>query len=394
MKLSYQIKSIIVKLFVLIDKLIYCIFRCFTKIDKQLVILEGQMGGFDESSWELYHYLRKKNRYKFVWMVNHPEEFPESEDTVFVNRYHYTFNILADYYYAKAGYSFYTHTTSSIRYKREGQTKVYIGHGYAIKGGKGNSRTRFNNFDYALATGEGAIKTQASFIGCEERELLPLGLPRNDLLVRNIGKGTDNPFAKDKPFKKVIIWMPTFRDSRNHMLSETSCATETGLPLFDTEEKVIRLNEYLQQCGCGLLLKIHRLQMQKSIFKMQFSNIIMVTNEDVDRLGKQLYEIVGYSDALLTDYSSISVDYLLVDKPIGYMLSDIESYKKDRGFTSENPLDVMAGEYIYTQEDFNTFIANVLNDIDPTNEQRKQLVQKLHAAAMGNSCELIEKALF
>ena len=376
---------------VFIDKVIYIFFKKFTLIDERLIVFEGTtVGRFDESSWVLYHYLRKKNKYKFVWIVKNPSNYSKKSDTKYISRFHFTFNICADYYYAKAAYSFYTHTTSPIRYKRDGQKKIFMGHGYAIKGDKGNSRVAYNNFDYGLAIGEEAIPTQAIFVGCEEQELLPLGLPRNDLLLRYNGSGLDNPLVKRQDYKKVIIWMPTFRDSKNQMLSEKNCATETGLPLIDTETKISVLNSFLEEHACLLILKVHRLQLKKKVFEVKFSNILIVTENDIDNLGCQLYETIGFSDALLTDYSSVSVDYLLLDKPIGYILSDMEHYNADRGFILNNPLSVMAGEYIYNEDDLRRFILNVIYDVDNYSQQRSSLVKKLHAAPQGNSCSLIE----
>lgn len=382
-----HIKYFIRKILLSIDKFFYLFFKLLSKIDNNLIIFEGQMGRFDESSWALYHYLKQKGKYKFVWIVKNPSKYKSSADTKFVSRYHYTFNILTDYYYAKAAYSFYTHNPSPIKYKRKGQMVVFIGHGYAIKGHKGDGSS-CHNFDYALATGKEAMVTQAQFVGCDVSKMLPLGLPRNDMLMQNSKPGKDNPFAQGRNFLKVIIWMPTFRETKGD-LSEANCATETGLPLFDTPEKVEKLNDLLHSYNCVVILKLHRLQLEKEIFKRKFSNIIVIGDKEIEELGLQLYQFVGLSDALLTDYSSVSVDYLLLDKPIGYILSDIDMYMKDRGFTSKDPRDVMAGEYIYEENDFNQFIKDLVEGKDKFIEARQKLTQRLHAAANGDSCKLV-----
>lgn len=369
-----------------IDKIVYRFIRLFTSIDEKLVVFEGTLGKFDESSWVLYHYLKQKGKYKFVWMVKNPSKYKSTADTRFVSRYHHFFYIVADYYYAKAAYSFYTHTTSPIKYKRPGQTIIFMGHGYAIKGHKGSGS--YHNFDYALATGDEAMATQSIFVGCDKAKMLPLGLPRNDMLLQNSKPGTENPIVQGREFSKVIIWMPTFRESKSR-LSEENCATETGLPLFDTPEKVEQLNELLHSYNCGIILKLHRLQLEKDVFKRKFSNIIIIGDKEIDELGLQLYQFVGLSDALLTDYSSVSIDYLLLNKPIGYILSDIDMYLKDRGFTSKDPRDVMAGEFIYHEEDFNQFIKNLVERNDKYAEARHKLILRLHSAAKGDSCEKI-----
>lgn len=384
----HDLKIKIARMLSVLDKTAYRIFRIFTKIDEKLIIFEGTKGRFDESSWVLYHYLRKKGTYKFAWMVREPKQYSSSKDTIFINRYHPILNIKADYYYAKARYSFYTHDTSSTLYKRPGQTKVFIGHGYAIKGHKGES-DYYNNFDYALAMGKEAILSQSRFIGCTPGQLVPLGLPRNDLLLQNSRPGIENPLTQGLDIKKVIIWMPTFRESRSP-LSETRCITKTGLPLFDTEQKVIQLNDYLKKNKCAIVLKPHRLQLQKEVFKKNFSNIIIANDSDISSRNLQLYEFIGISDALISDYSSVSVDYLLLDKPIGYIINDLEYYQKDRGFTSEDPRDVMAGELICTIKDMFRFIDNTLSGQDNYSKKRESLRKRLHAASTGNSCELID----
>ena len=61
----------------------------------------------------------------------------------------------------------------------------------------------------------------------------------------------------------------------------------------------------------------------------------------------QLYELIGISDALISDYSSVAVDYLLLDRPLGYVLADYEIYREKRGFVFEDPLEYMPGEKIY-----------------------------------------------
>ena len=64
-------------------------------------------------------------------------------------------------------------------------------------------------------------------------------------------------------------------------------------------------------------------------------------------------------------------------------------YLKDRGFTSKDPRDVMAGEYIYNEEDFTNFIGDLIEGNDKYAKERHDLIRRLHAAVNGNSCELI-----
>lgn len=379
-------KAVLLQYLQYIDRFIYLIFKLFFPLDNHLIIFEGTPGKMNESSLELYKKLRQTSDYRFVWMAKRPSSFVSDEKTVFVNRFHRSFNIRADYYYARAAFSFYTHNTSNIKYKRRGQTVVFFGHGYAYKGNKGHG-SNYHNFDYALSIGEAANITQAAFIGCSPDKMLPLGLPRNDLLVRSKSDGSASPW--NKGFKKVIIWMPTFRESRMKHLSEKHCATETGLPLIAESASLDQFNAFLNKRNICILLKPHPIQTQKSAFKEHRSNIIVVNDEDIAHAGLMLYEMIAQSDALLTDYSSVAADYLLLDKPIGFILSDMDEYKQDRGFVMEDPTTVMPGHHIYSIEDLEGFINDLYNGLDEFKSARQKITQQLHAAFKGNSCELI-----
>ena len=47
-----------------------------------------------------------------------------------------------------------------------------------------------------------------------------------------------------------------------------------------------------------------------------------------------MYPLFRHSDVLITDYSSIFFDYLLLDRPIIHFAADLDSYRfRDRGFS-------------------------------------------------------------
>lgn len=69
---------------------------------------------------------------------------------------------------------------------------------------------------------------------------------------------------------------------------------------------------------------------------------------------------MGYSDALITDYSSVCVDYLIVDKPIAYTLDDYEVYKQTRGFVFEDPHEYMPGHHLYRFSDLERLLLLLL----------------------------------
>ena len=91
--------------------------------------------------------------------------------------------------------------------------------------------------------------------------------------------------------------------------------------------------------------------------------------------GLILQDLFCDTVALITDYSSIAFEYMLLDKPIGYILDDIDEYF--RGFSVSNPLEYMPGEKIKNIESLFDFLNGLKNYEDKYKYERENLIQKL-----------------
>lgn len=354
-------------------------------IKENLIIVESQPDFWD-SSIVLYNYISTKRKDLDVRYLSHTEE--DKTKTIKTLKYDRGINPLTYYYLARAAYWFGTHTIPDFP-KRDKQKRIYIGHGCPTKRGKGNiKQNEEKSYDFVLSIGKGAIIPQSIFCQCSTDCVLPLGYPRNDLLIPNKDDGSSNQFI-DKKYKKVILWMPTFRESKTSILSESNCATETGFPLLDTNNKVLDFNRFLEDINICLLVKIHPLQSEKDIINYNLSNIKFLTNKDFKEKSLHLYEMVAKTDALLTDYSSIYYDYLMLDKPIGFILDDIEKYRSDRGFVFDDILKYLAGEHIYDIEQLKQFVLDISNSLDKYPSERDRMRNYFHADIKESSCKRI-----
>ena len=54
-----------------------------------------------------------------------------------------------------------------------------------------------------------------------------------------------------------------------------------------------------------------------------------------------VYTLLRNADGLITDYSSVYFDYMLLDRPIAFAIDDIKEYGDKRGFIFETPEDYM-----------------------------------------------------
>lgn len=186
--------------------------------------------------------------------------------------------------------------------------------------------------------------------------------PRNDQMLNPKGNEFITSITKDS---KLIIYMPTFRNSKELHRHDSSM----DFPILDTDNIQI-LDSFLENKHIKLIIKPHPYQNDIPLFSRKYKNIIILKNSDLTSHGITLYQMLGHTDALVTDFSSVYFDYLLLDRPIGFVIEDIENYEKNRGYTVDNPLDLMPGDKIKNFNEFVEFIDKVSKGNDDYQNER------------------------
>ena len=93
-------------------------------------------------------------------------------------------------------------------------------------------------------------------------------------------------------------------------------------------------------------------------------------------------------DILITDYSSIYVDYLLLDRPCIFVPYDLENYKRKRGFLLDYDFWA-AGAIVLTQKDLEGALTEILSGKDTYIEKRQLLRDNFHNCQAENSSEKV-----
>ncbi len=179
--------------------------------------------------------------------------------------------------------------------------------------------------------------------------------------------------------------MPTFRISKNKDLTEEYFVSETGLPILYKETELKDFDEVLKENNSLCIFKVHHLQAKLNVFKMKYSNIIIFNDEIINQLNLQLYEFIKLTTCLITDYSSISTDYMLLNLPIIYTMDDYEEYKNSRGFSIDDPSQFFVGYHIYDKEQLGNAIQEVAEGKDIYRDRRMKLLPILHSHIDGNA---------
>ena len=272
-----------------------------------------------------------------------------------------------------AGYIFETHgNLLSIRYKKPEQYRVRLWHGCGYKDRDSSDNVDVRKFDVALVPGELFVKPKAYFWNVEEKYILPIGYPRyNWLMSKDDSARNLADSFRNNSNTKLIIWMPTFRNDKEGKLVDSSNITK--FPLVASREQWIELNRVCKEKNVVLLVKLHRLQPDYNIPFDDFSNIKKINNDTFEKVDVQMYKFLAFTDALISDYSSIAVDYLIIDRPIAFALQDYEEYKRTRGFVFEEPRDYMPGHHLYCLNDLIGFISDVSLGLDPYKNKRLEM---------------------
>lgn len=167
--------------------------------------------------------------------------------------------------------------------------------------------------------------------------------------------------------KKLIIYMPTYRDTGKDI---------SGWLKSD------HLRNLLKQNNSVMICKLHPLDKNSLNFDLGDEFYKMTNDSDV-------YAILKYTNALITDYSSINFDYTLLDKPIIYYVPDLEEYQETcRGFYT--PYEEFAvGDVCENEKELLKAINDVTSNIDNNKEKRKILRNKMFKYQDGKNCKRI-----
>ena len=278
----------------------------------------------------------------------------------------------------------FTHPLNLLLSKQE---KIQMWHGVPLK--------RLNRlfgitYDWMISTSD--YVNESSLKGViDAKNYSNLGYPRNDLLLkdhsvrdlvlcdRELYGRAKNAFVAKK--QKVIVYMPTHRES----------ATSIGKappPLMPLDFG--SLNIFCAENNFLMVVKLHPFVMQ---FQSDFSPPEGYSNVYFHTAQGDIYPLLKYTDVLVTDYSSIYFDFLLLDRPIVFYDYDYEEYSSNmRGFFY-NYEENAPGLKVKTQSDMQEAILQSLNDEDSFAEKRGQVSNRFHTHKDENSSNRIIDAI-
>lgn len=324
-------------------------FLCrFTAVeDNRIVILNGA-GRSGSNGYVFYKYLQ----------VNHPEfnvsliePWPSSH--------------LKWESWQKIGSARYVITTHQPFKVKKGQINLQFWHGVPLKrmgimanntryrDNKRNEKLWHKNADIVASNSDLYESLMSACIAIEGKKYRKMGFPRLDALTNPIipkEKLLKDLFDGEDSQAQIGIYMPTFRYELEDksVMEKIKSGNFFAFSDFNGEE----LNAALKARHQYLIVKLHPYEMRMfENFDSHYSNIAFLNNDYLFDHNYDLYELLGDTDFLMTDFSSIYFDYLHLNKPIIFITNYLKQYEKVRGLLMGPYEEITPGICVNSQKE-------------------------------------------
>ena len=219
------------------------------------------------------------------------------------------------------------------------------------------------NTDYLIVTSDKIIENYSEAFQMPKDKIKPLGLPRMDYYFENHDLNElKSEFCKKynvSQDKKIILYAPTFRDEKQ----------------YNNVFNFLDLNKFNESLADEYVLALRLHPKIKDFYAENISS----NGEYVDVSDfESEQELMLISDILITDYSSIMIEYAILNRPIVFFTYDLDSYlANERGFyydfkttvpgpivcTSDELIDVIKNDE-FDKSKISDFVMTQFNQID------------------------------
>ncbi|WP_295620876.1 CDP-glycerol glycerophosphotransferase family protein [uncultured Methanobrevibacter sp.] len=224
-----------------------------------------------------------------------------------------------------------------------------------------------DKIDLVSVSSENAVDIYANNFHIDKSKVKPFGVPRNDFYNdEHLGSDYLNElrasFEKEYPqlkAKKLVLYAPTFReDAKNNAVFDYFDIGRFIHDLGDEYCLAIRLHpNYMNYCD-----EAHPIDLKELASKYDFIDFTGYEDEQ---------KILLLSDILIADYSSIMVDYTILNKPIILFAYDLDDYiNEERGFSFDYK-EKVPGKIVYDIDELIESIKKKDFDLEKLNEFSK-----------------------
>lgn len=364
---------------------------------------------YNDNAFYLYKYaVQNRRNLKHIWLVRDSDlrerlnmDFNEWNPGSSGNKLEIVnkLSIKGYYLFLRSRYIFHTHGAYAFSNWSLRRHVVNLWHGMPIKCvGALNTVTPIPN----LTFGTTHIATSSFFkyvIACAfdvpPSRVLVSGLPRCSVLMEKEARVSASEKIREKlgfnKDQKVILWMPTYR---TEVARKDIRRKRIRTFIDDTpDELMAEVSRCASVADVEVVIKLHPADslnyMSRSI---SYRNIRLLKMDDWQKIDIPLYEFISGSDALISDVSSVLIDYLLTKRPVAVLGFDESTYTRDLVFSGSYFLESNRILRLATTSDIRRFFervsSNAINEVCLSD-----VSAVFHDEVDGNSSEIILNAV-
>ena len=218
------------------------------------------------------------------------------------------------------------------------------------------------------------------------------GQAKTDCILTNKNKEKIENILDIKKYSKVVIYAPTYKESLRNSKREINKDFNNIFYCDDYSQQ--EFFGVLEKNNILLIIKPHPLE--ENFYKkytatgaLDHPNIKIFYDCDMKKNDVYFYDFFKFADLMITDFSSIAIDYLISEKPVIFMNSLSEEYSKNRGFILEDNYELlMPGAKVSTFKQLISAMEDALT-IDSWKKERTEKIPLLHKYLDSNSANRI-----
>lgn len=240
----------------------------------------------------------------------------------------------------------YTHHMFGAPSPGRRRVHVNVGHGHGPKWAESKGASATHRADLAMINnaewGGDVVEVQGLAPG---GETIVIPNPREDSLREPVDRDRLRALGID-PDRPVVMWLPTYRKT----IAMRKAEWQDGSTLNDDPVMITALGRMAasaREHGVQIVTKFHKLDSEARTV-VDFG-MPVITQEQLDDAGLSFYQLLASIDGMISDYSSVYVDYLGKDRPVGLFFLDHAAMEDSRGFNAPDFRDV-ARDLILTDD--------------------------------------------
>ena len=319
-------------------------------------------------------------RYKIVHVCKNYKDLSQKP----LENVYYDDKISGLYHYLTSKYVYYRGSTLRI-IPAKGQHVIQMWHGSPCKGApmipmkKGWVNPYYTGFFSASPNFNHVFM---KVFAVPEEKMILCGHPRTDDLFKQF------PKYNLGDYKKLIIWTPTFRKYNVVRYgAEKQLQHDDNLLPIISDSDFERVNDYLKNIGVKVVIKLHPMQSLEKYNLVNMDYFLLMSDSEFKSRGMELYPFMTQCDAMITDYSSIYWDFLVLDRPIAFTEDDMDEYSLGRGFVMDDPEKYKPGPKLLNLDDFIKFVDEIAAGVYNYKERRKEMNIYGNPVTDGHSCQ-------